>query len=268
MRRSLGIVGASFVGASLFGSPTPSYACDPAALQYAIHRAEDAFAVLDAPGFYASAQEAEAAVACAEQPLSSDDIAAYHRVRALSAFMGKDERATISFFAASRALAPDYSLSAALAPEGHPLYAAFVAAAAVRPDLSTLAPPQMGWLLVDGRRTRRAPTARPYVLQHVLDNGSIVDTQTVAPGERPEYPEGRQQLTRRDKIALGVGVGLLSVGAGLYGGAFVTRSNYTRAQITGNRQRAANAAAETNALGIAGAVLMGSGGIVSIVAVF
>lgn len=156
--------------------------------------AEVAFAAMNESEFAAAVNQARAALTCLAEPLAPPDAAQMHRVEAYSAFLAGDAERTRLHFAAALSREPSYSLARSLAPEGHPLRAAFEDARQAPPaQLAPLAAPAEGSLLVDGARAADYPLNRPFILQLQAADGSITWTAQLAAGQAlPDYPRGRR----------------------------------------------------------------------------
>lgn len=253
-------------------------ACDSKMLLGAVKDAEQAFATMDGLGFDAATFEVNRLLACQTDAVTPVESAAYHRVRALAAFLSEDMPATILSFQAALAAMPGYELPPTVAPDGHPLREQFEQAGRMVATGGSidLPPPQAGWVTVDGMRTRIAPAARPFVFQRLDVAGAVVDTDYVEPGDPlPTYASeapaplpapGSGRKLQAGWVAAGGALGL--VAGGLYGGAFATRSSYEQAVEDGERARILSTHRATNTLVVASLGALGAGTGLVLVGVF
>lgn len=185
---------ATLAAVALLGSSPAWAACpDPVPVRelgQAVSAGDAAFAELDADAF----READAAAArmlpCLGEPIDDSQVAALHRLHALSAFLDRDHASTVASFRSVLSAAPGYILSEELAPPNHPLRVDFeVASGAVAAPGVPLPAPKEGWVHVDGRSADEAPVDRPWVFQQFDENGQVVSTSLVpVGGELPAYP--------------------------------------------------------------------------------
>lgn len=164
----------------------PAYAVDcpapPSVIVAASVKVESAWTAFDKPGVTAGAIEAREALACADAPLRPSEVAAFFRSLGLAAFLNGDKNGAINDFAAARAANPTYELPSALAGPTHPLRSAWDDAKSVPADTMPLPAPRVGTLQVDGVRALAAPTARPWVFQHLDASGVVIKTVYVEVG--------------------------------------------------------------------------------------
>jgi hypothetical protein len=245
-------------------------ACDSTALAAAIGRAETAFTAMDSTGFDGAMVDARASFDCQTDPLTPILCADYHRVLGLDAFLRDDGPDAVLAFHAALNTTPGYDLPTTIAPAGHPLRTQFEQAKLVAPGGTfDLAPPQEGWLSVDGQRTETAPAGRPFVLQRLDDGGNVVETLYVELGAPiPQYPvAGGGKVAsngtgkkKRSGVLIGTGIALGVASAAMYGAAFVTRADYDQAVIDGNVDTIEGAHTATNGLviGSIGALAVGA----------
>lgn len=255
--------------------------CDARTLAQAVGHAETAFTEMDGDRFGDAVRDARSTLECIADVLSPIEVAGYHRVNALAAFLRQDHtRATLEFRAV-RGTQPGYVLPTEIAPEGHPLRTDYDASGQfAEGERFPLPDPTTGWLLVDGQRGTNAPGGRPFVLQWVNQDGVVALTAWVDVGSAlPAYPKvpvapptpvpGPGPSTGRTVgAATWVGVGALVVGGGLYGAAFATRGRYFDAVDAGDRDAIASGHTTTNVLAGAGVTLLTGGALLTVVGAF
>ena len=167
--------------------------CDPTAttlqLQAALSDAEVAFSQMDLSAFEQASRTAEQDLLCLGEPLTLPDAAAVHRVEALSSFVGGNRSSTVLALQAVSVLQPGYRLPMSIAPENHPLRADWERAQELASGASRdLSRPAEGWLLIDGVRTTALPLDRPSIYQHLDDQGYVLTSRYLAPGDEvPAY---------------------------------------------------------------------------------
>jgi hypothetical protein len=269
--------------------------CDSASLRQSMTEADAAFLSMDADAFGVAVDALHETLSCVASALSTEEVAAYHRTRALAAFFAGDDLSAVASFEAAVSTAPSFELAEDIAPIGHPLRARLEEAReTVRPADLELQRPAEGWLNIDGVRTLQAPSARPFVFQRFRGDGTVAETRYVAPGSpmpiypfysaapppvgalggpapavpppttvssaRVPRPAPTEPLPRGTLVPRAVGITLDVVAAGLYGLAFLSRSNYDRAVETGTEDRIRSAHLTTNALvgGSIGAAVVGT----------
>ena len=149
-----------------------------------------AFADLNESGFQVARWNAGQAVPCLNEPLSTGQVASYHRLEALAAFLDRDHAQTVMSFKAVLSVAPGYDLPLSLAPDNHPLRVDFeVASGLAAGALVPLPTPTEGSVIVDGTPAEGVPLDRPYVFQYIGANGAVAHSELVRPGmPLPDYP--------------------------------------------------------------------------------
>lgn len=170
---------------------------ETADLMRALGTAEAYFASLNADGFRRASDEAADLVPCMQEAVPTSLVAELHRVQGIRAFLDRDEDAAL-WFAAARALEPDYAFPEYLVPAGHPLLATYSARQDASP-VHTLHLPREGHLRIDGRHTLDRPVEVPAVVQHFDDRGRVLTTALLLPGD-PVFsykPAPRQLLNPR-----------------------------------------------------------------------
>lgn len=215
---------------------------DTDAFSASVDAASAAFAAMDVEGFSSRQARADADLACLEEPLTRSDVAAYHRMSGMSAFLQRDREGAVAAFRAALAVQPAFELPASIAPEGHPLRALYEqAAVATDADPVAVLVPRGATLLVDGQRSTTRPVDRPALLQLLGPDGAVlwsgrVDAGAVLPAW-PEVPEvegvaealpvAPMPAPRKVSIPLLSGAGVAVVAAGgLYAGAWASRAAY------------------------------------------
>ncbi len=215
------------------------------ALEQAAIEGEQAFSDLDLDALNVAAQKAEAELPCVQDPLSLETAAAYHRLMGLSAFANGDRERVIYEFSAARVSQPGYSMPETLAPEGHPLQAAYTESLQLDGgDAETPIPPEGGWVVVAGVRDGQRKVARPTIVQVYTADGAWVETQYLAPGQampvwgpppQVPVPDAPQSSWRKRAILAGASA---AVAGGLYGVAAVSGNSFDQAGTEGEMQSA------------------------------
>lgn len=240
--------------------------CDLSGLQSAITQGEQAFGEMEPERFQEAVSQADKAMGCMSQPLTPVEAAGYHRLKALASFFANDSSATILHFQSVQGTQPGYKLPEEIAPEGHPLRESYLQAAQFQNNATfSLPTPADGWLNIDGQRSEAAPSGRPFIFQRLSSGGRVEQTAYQSVGKAlPSFAVKKvdvaqpvpQPVTKSNKGAkiglLASGIGLVAVGAGLYGGAFATKGAYDDAVASGDKDKIDGAAGTTNALTIAG----------------
>lgn len=151
-----------------------------------LDRAEAAYAALDPAGFQAALDEAALALTCLAEPLPSPDVARWHGLAALQAYVRGDLAAVSGSLAAAQAAEAGWTFPSAWVPEGHELRSV----SAAPPGASVaLLPPAAGSTWVDGHRDDRRPTSRPAVFQLVDERGAAALSLYLLPADgAPVYP--------------------------------------------------------------------------------
>jgi hypothetical protein len=237
--------------------------CDARSLMELASAADQAFERMDADGFARTATGIDETLACGQEVLTPIQVVAYHRTKALTAFFDGDDAQTILAFQSALATMPGYSLPTDIAPEGHPLRQSFEQAKLFGPgEPVELAEPASGWLMIDGTRTRSAPSGRPFVFQRIDADGAVLVTQYVPVGapipaypvqlaEAPDpVPPGPKPPTprRTNNALLGTGLAMAAIAGGAYGTAFYTRSQYDDAVLAGDESGIRSSYTATNGL--------------------
>jgi hypothetical protein len=147
--------------------------------------ATGAFANLDIEGFEAHAENVWRTLPCLAEPLMPLDVADVYKVRALDQFLAQDDAGVRNSLRSARAAVPDFRLPASVAPQGHPLQAAFDEASddvAAREDLPV---PSEARLLIDGQPVLSRPVDRAVIVQLIQADGAVAWTSLVEAGAAP-----------------------------------------------------------------------------------
>ncbi len=154
-----------------------SAACPEAAardLMVAVQAVETAHANLDISGLQESAQEAVAAVPCAEGVHEPVDAARLHRVVGLDAFTRQERDLATRAFAAARSADSSFAFPTEVVPEGHPLrtyYAALPLDAGTSQAITASSGLQ---LRLDGVESQARPLSWPTLAQVLEPSGRVV----------------------------------------------------------------------------------------------
>lgn len=133
-----------------------------------------------------------ASLPCIRETLVRTDVARFHRVEGLVAFLGDDRAAALAAFKAARLAEPSYTLPPGLVDASHPLRKLYDGIPIDSPPSNTqLAEPAEGWIRLDGELTRDVPTGRPYVFQRFDPQGNVLDTAWVPTGGTPPSYQAR-----------------------------------------------------------------------------
>jgi len=154
-------------------------ACEDGAarsLMSAVYAAERAHADLDVPGLQSGADEAIAAVPCADEVLGRKDAARLHRVVGLDAFTEQQRDLATRAFAAARDADPTYDFPKGVVPEGHPLRTYYTALPLDAGTSQTVSPPSGFVLRLDGVDSHARPLSWPTLAQVVDPGGQVVST--------------------------------------------------------------------------------------------
>ena len=192
--------------------------------------AEVAFARIDRDALDAASEAAAAALGCISEPIGAPDAAAFHRLRAMVAFVDHDFVAVQAEFHAARRLEPGYVIPPSVAPSGHPLVSLYEASlVAAEGDLQPVQAPGGGWILVDGVRGAARPSRISVLVQGFDPDGRLAHSAwlpVAAPlpdWATPPPPVSRKGLHR----GLLTGTALaLTTSAALYGAAFSTHESF------------------------------------------
>jgi len=175
--------------AALAASPVASAGevpcpADIAELDRRVEAALDAYAVMDTDALFAAHRQAREAVGCLDQLLEPEDIADFHGVTGLAAFLTEDDEGTEAAFAAALAADPSWRLPERVAPDGSVLVEIQAQAA----ERATAPPSPMVnhdafVLMVDGEPALERPADRPWVLQVATEEWDILWSGALGPND-------------------------------------------------------------------------------------
>jgi hypothetical protein len=223
----------------------------PAEVASTLQEAMKSYAELEETAFQAATDRALHQVECLREPLPVDLSAQLHRVVGVRQLLIGDEPGGREALLSSVRLEPGFQLSAAIAPEGGSLDAAWKAAKAAGPAVRVPFS-QPVTALVDGTQAVDRPQTGPYVLQVQEPGGAIAFSAWVkngwpalpselAPGAPAPAPVASTPAPAPAPAPVassgggggGGGKGFLvsglvtgGVAAGLYGGAVASRLAY------------------------------------------
>ncbi len=214
-----------------FASAACPVAIDEGLLVQRIDGALDALVVLDIEAFRTRTDAVQGIVPCVDQALAPAQIADLHRLIGLRAF---GERADFApgAFAAARRLEPDYHFPKALIPPGNPVLDVYTSVSLDDRPTDRVRAPTEGYLMFDGERTVERPLTWPVVVQIYGDDGAVVDSAYLLPGEAlPRYAgsSGFDPATLRIPLAIAAGASAVSAGV-LYGLASASHGRYLDAE--------------------------------------
>lgn len=163
--------------------------CDPVgadALRRRLDDAEAAYVGLDADGFEAALDAAALDLPCLTEPLPPGEVARWHGLAALQAFVRADRGGVAGSLAAAEAAVTGWRFPAGWIPEGHDLRS--LAPGAAGPT-APIPPPARGATWLDGHPDARRATERPTVFQWVDAPGHAALSAYLLPGDPlPAYP--------------------------------------------------------------------------------
>lgn len=162
---------------------------DAQLLLNAMATAEASFASMNSGAFTDAVARMREILPCVNTPLNPLDAAEVHQIEAYDAFLRRSNDEVVRHFAAMQHSAPAAVLSEAVAPTGHPLRALWYAGTLMLPPQTQRLPaPQDAVLCIDGVVTLDRPANLPTLVQLVGDDGAVVWTLLVEPGQAlPEY---------------------------------------------------------------------------------
>jgi hypothetical protein len=153
-------------------------------LDQRVDLALDAYAIMDTDAFFAAHRQAREAVGCLDVLLEPEDVAAYHGVSGLAAFLTENDEATLHAFSAALAADPSWSLPERVAPAGTVLVELQQEAAGLGPGARSPLPNTEGFILMfDGEPSLERPAERPCVLQVVSDDWDVLWSGALGPGD-------------------------------------------------------------------------------------
>ena len=214
-----------------------------AALEEQIGVAEQAFVALDVSTFNNARRSAASTLSCEGELVPAGDVARYHRVVALGAFVDRQDERALAAFRSALVADPQIGLPGSF-PPGHPLFV-LLDTARNTPNgaVGSVVVPQGLVGYVDGSRTVIAATDRPLLVQvtdatgHVLFTGydqplpdlSSYVVAAHADDPAPIGPTGPKEHKDKKRFPLvpvaGAGVAALA-GVGLYAASAGSASAY------------------------------------------
>lgn len=220
----------------------PNSACaqtwDAQGLRDAVEAADGYLVRLDAAGFLAAKNTVMLRLQCVTQPLERDLVGAVHRIVATAAYVEKKEGLVPTALAGLLSADIGYQMPVDLYPEGHPMRDLLPLAALLAQDPASrpLATFGKGWLEVDGVHSYVVSTSRASVVQQVDEQGAVVETRYVWPGDDlgawngsvsslmvdPPAPAVAKKKGARNGLIAGTAAGVVATSV-LYGFA---RSNF------------------------------------------
>ncbi|MEC8423568.1 MAG: hypothetical protein VX000_07310 [Myxococcota bacterium] len=177
-----------------------------------------AFAELDDAGFANARARAVALIPCLTDAITPGQAALFYRLQALGAFVERNDAASVAYFRSVVAVSPEYQLSDAVAPKGHPLRTHFSVAQGTVPVPEPLLPePRDGAVHVDGRRATTAPIDRPWIYQRLGSSGDVLESALLEPGDAvPAYASmGSVGPRRRPNLPLAATAGAAAITSGV-----------------------------------------------------
>ncbi len=153
-------------------------------LERHVDAALDAYAIMDTDALFEAHRLAREAIGCMEQLLEPEDVASFHGVAGLAAFLTEDDAGTIAAFAAALAASPTWRLPERVAPEGSVLVELQEQAATEKLDgRSPLVDSPGFFLMIDGEPSLERPKERPCVLQVADEDWTVLWSGALSPGE-------------------------------------------------------------------------------------
>lgn len=170
-----------------------------AELNRSMDKAETAYGSLDLDGFMGSSDLLRTDLPCLGEPMTRVVAERIHRIEGLRGYLDGDRRAASQSFAAARALNPDYSFPDTLVPAGYPEFELYNALDLTLGSTSKVDPMIDGYVLLDGKVGNDRPTDWPTIVQVINEDGDVVVTKYVRPGEpMPSYyPEAQARAQDR-----------------------------------------------------------------------
>ncbi len=153
-------------------------------LQRDISRALDAYAVMDTDAFFAAQRDARTVVGDLTTLLEPEDVASFHGVSGLAAFLTEDDEGTEAAFSAAIAADPSWRLPDRVAP-GNSVLVEIQDQAAARPagPRSPLVNHDGFVIMIDGEPSLERPSDRPCVLQLVNDDWDVLWSGALDPAD-------------------------------------------------------------------------------------
>ena len=157
-----------------------------AELGQSISAADTSYDDMEEELFREHRQAASWAIPCLSEQISSGVATGFYRVDALGAFLDRNHGAAVGSLMALTDVSPGYVLSDEVAPEGHPMRLYFdIAEGMVSVPTAQLPVPASGLLVIDGVAATSAPVDRPYIFQHIAEDGVVLQSALVQPGIGP-----------------------------------------------------------------------------------
>lgn len=161
---------------------------DTTDLTTAISDAEATFTDLDIAAFKEATDRLRGLLPCLGDPLTRHLSAEVHRFLGIRAFGDRDPDAKL-YFAAARAIEPDYTFPPSLIPEGNPVRTAYADYDLSQARVASAPEPASGSLQFDARTTLERPAAWPTIYQRLDESGAVVETAYLMPADPvPTYP--------------------------------------------------------------------------------
>ena len=170
-----------------------------AELNRSMDKAEAAYGGLDLDGFMASSDLLRTDLPCLGEPMTRVVAERIHRIEGLRGYLDGDRRAASQSFAAARALDPEYSFPDTLVPPGYPEFELYNALDLTLGSTTKVDPMIDGYVLLDGKVGNDRPTDWPTIVQVINEDGEVVVTKYVRPGEpMPSYyPEAQARAEQQ-----------------------------------------------------------------------
>ncbi len=163
--------------ALLLAPSAASAACpaDLGELARQVDQALEAYATMDTDLFFSAQRSAREAVGCLEELAEPAQVAPFHGVEGLAAFLMEDDEATVASFRSALAADPSWSLPESVAPPGSLLEEPLQRAAELGTGPTHPLLGSSGFhLVVDGEPDADRPAERPYVLQVVTEDWDVL----------------------------------------------------------------------------------------------
>ncbi len=165
-------------------------------LAAALNAAAAAMVAMDFPGFVENRNRAQDALHCLGERLTAVDVAAFHRVMALDAYLDQDPEGTVASFRSALATQPGFTLPASFALPGNPLHDLFQQAREQGAGASNaIFPPAGTVIFVDSLLGTSRPVERPAILELQAADGSLLWTGYLPTGaENPDWTQLELQI--------------------------------------------------------------------------
>ena len=229
--------------AALAQEPACDEPTDTLQVVSAIERAENAWSMADAKNFNDANRAMATLLPCLEEPLTRSMAARVHRMNGLSHFLNRNDAEMQLSFAAARATAPAFRWPADLVPPDHPVLDGYNAMDTTDLPTEVTLAPKDGSSSYDGREGLARPTSVPTLHQHLGDDGSVLGTWLLNPGDPlPDYPRVSpsvaatpsgeiQRRGARLPMLLGAAGGFAASGV-MYGLAASASGSYRSGEVT------------------------------------